>query len=156
MSYEGTEEEKLKFARALAQHGEPFRAARSVFTGYLQGGLCGHIADVWPVDPIVTAELARLNAAKGEFSDLPDRSETAKLIMELARDPHTERELRLRAIKLYCDVRGFVEKAPTAVVNNNNTQQVAHVMLMPARHVDWEERLAQQQHRLIEDARSNK
>lgn len=142
------EHKKRDFAYSWLMYGQDAQvAARDVAGSDINAFL--KIAAKWPTDPEVQRHRKELLALHGEEHFLPSKAEIAKKLLddlETIRDP----ELRLKFIKLYAELLGYLQK-DTININNNITQN--KVMLVPASQSDeeWQNRLVQQQERLLID-----
>lgn len=118
---ESDKPQKLAFAAQWLRMPEnPFKAALQI-TGQLNAGMALKIAAEWINDPIVLAERDRLLAEKGESHFLPDKFETArKALTVFETAPFTDD--RLKALKLYVDIMGFIPKDESG--NNNGKMPV--------------------------------
>lgn len=149
------DERKREFARLIYvrpdTNVERLNAARQIYPLQSQVGFALQIANEWRFDPVVVAELDRLGA--GTEQQLPDEDKIARDIYNLANDPDKSTDDRLKAYKLYAEVRGFIQK-PGTTINNNNIADNRRVMVMPMQvGLDQFEAIAEaQQTKLIVDA----
>jgi hypothetical protein len=144
-------EKKKRFAvEHLKTPQEAFRIASSLF-----GDDVGRALDVatrWPSDPDVLRFKEEAVQEVGDLHFLPTKADAARLAWDLANTNNLLVEDRLKALRLYSDIRGFIEKQGTTI--NNNVLNSNKVMLVTDHGdtSDWEAKLAQQQQTLIENA----
>lgn len=142
------------FALALLrQPDNPFQAAVKIFGTDTARAL--DISHRWPNDQYVLSKQAELLAEFGEEAFLPNKHDLARKLYELA-DTLTDGKEKIAALRLYADVRGYIEKQ-TAIANvTNNTVVQNRVMVMKDHGTDdeWEAKAAKQQGLLIEHART--
>jgi hypothetical protein len=137
------DERKLKsdFALALIKTpGDPHQAAFSVIDDPSDAMAA---AKRWPSDPFVLSEIERFKA-DGHGIDNPDKEQQAYEIYKLATQDGVSVEDKLRAHRLYAEIKGHIER-PT--INNgiiNNTNKVMQVAIMldgagnPVSENEWE------------------
>lgn len=126
-SYADDEALKKQFGIEWAKCEKPFAAACNVFLEDTSAALW--IAANWLHDPIVNASKdAYLKTLKAETS-LLDKDAFAVMLMELAAEVHPERRTyllsgkeRIDALKLYAEVRGFLNKNETNINNFTNNE----------------------------------
>ena len=126
-SYADDEALKKQFGVEWAKCEKPFAAACNVFLEDTSAALW--IAANWLTDPIVNASKdAYLATLKAETS-LLDKDAFAVMLMELAGEVHPERRTyilsgkeRIDALKLYAEVRGFLNKNETNINNFTNNE----------------------------------
>jgi hypothetical protein len=136
-------------------HSDAWDAANLVFPGDESWGRFRLYArEHWPDDPVVVAEMARLDALPPPEPELPSLAYTLKSILDIANNAEIDIEARLKAWKLYCEGMQYIGKTTVQVNNNSTTRVVNNVMVVPALAPDWEQRMAAQQKKLIADARS--
>lgn len=150
------EEKALKeqFAAALLRNpNNAFRAAQDVFPG--DGNLTKALVVMrdWPGDSFVIECCSNLVKTYGARKFLPTREDFARLILGEV-EGCKDGELKLKMLRLFGDVMGYIEKPATTVNNNNNCQFGNRVMIVKdhGTNDDWEKRLAQQQAALTTDA----
>lgn len=141
---------KERFAELSLRESDAFKVALVLFPN--DTGRALRIANEWPNDPQVQTLRASFVDAEedGETAFLPTKADAARLAWNIARDADKMTEDRLKALKLYSEIRGFIEKPQVTV--NNNTQNVAMRVLVVKDHGsndDWERTLRQQQKRLV-------
>src|SRR5690606_38718084 len=87
---------------------------------------------------------------------LPTKAELAREVWRIGTNPRTSVDERLKALRLYADVRGYIEKyqAGTVINNTNNVLSQNRVMLVKDFGTDeeWELAVEEQQRKLIESA----
>ncbi|HEX2242719.1 MAG TPA: hypothetical protein VHK27_05615 [Gammaproteobacteria bacterium] len=150
-----TEEEilakKERFAELLLRENEPFKVALVLYPD--DTGRALRIAHEWPTDPQVKAFQQSAIDAEGEITFLPTKADAARLAWNMARDEGKFTEDRLKALKLYAEIRGFIEKPAVNVSQTNNTLVQNNVMVVRDHGSDeeWSEKLRNQQKRLKAD-----
>lgn len=146
---------KQRFAAALLkQPGEPFKAALSIG---LDTGKALRASSEWVNDEIVLKEQERLleENENGALDFLPTKADAARLAWDMANNDAAFIEDKLKALKLYADIRGFIEK-PAAV---NVDQRVTNNRVMLVKEFesdeDWEAKALEQQRKLVSEASGN-
>lgn len=126
---EKTQEHKDKeaFALELLKQTEPFKAAIAVF-GQGEVGKCLKLSMEWPADPYVMAHKKYLLDTQGAESFLPTKADIAKKILTI-HDEARSSEDKIKALKLYADVLGFIVKPETD--GKNKTGGVIAVAMTP-------------------------
>lgn len=104
-------DEKRAFARAWLRQSDPFKAAVAIF-GPLQASKCLKVADEWPRDLQVLKIKEELLEEGGEEAFLPSKSELARRVIDTA-DGFIHVENKLKALRLYAEVMGFITKPET-------------------------------------------
>ena len=106
------EEQKTIFAIELFPvPGEHLRAATSVlgqFVHPIQGRM--QLADLWRTDPFVLDTCKDLLERYGEEHFLSTKSDVARIIFKRATRPNIDAENFGKLMKLYAEVRGFIER----------------------------------------------
>jgi len=138
---------KLRFAEGFLRTKN---AANTAMDLIADTGQALRAARMLPHDPVVLAEMDRLKEEVGEEGFLPNRAQIAREIYDRAKlcgDP----EGYERLMKLYANVRGFIEK-PGATINVDNS--VKNVMYVKDHGTDeeWAAKAAIQQRNLTLDA----
>lgn len=137
-------EDKRKFAEYLLYHPkETWAAANSIFPGDV--GRCAYISQHWPGDAKVIEFQKELVAEHGEDMFLPTKGDVARSIWDRAHTcPDDENYSKL--MRLYSEVRGFIEK-PQIVNNTNQNNLIQRVMVISDNGDDdeWRNRLLNQQ-----------
>jgi hypothetical protein len=149
-------ERKRKFAALARQRPANrsgyFEAACLVFPDAVDDALALRATDEWPRDRIVIEEMARL--AKAESAEeLPTAEQQARDVYRLASDETKGIDDRLKAHKLYAEMRGHIKRPGDAGANVYIDNR--RVMLMPpaANSVDdWESLATGHQAKLVNDA----
>jgi len=101
-------EEKLAFAKILLRMPkEPLKAALAIFA---DPGLALKRSIEWAKDPVVIAEQGRLLQQIGPVESLPDKSDFARAVWELSQNGVTDDDIKIKALRLYGEIRGFIEK----------------------------------------------
>lgn len=142
---------KERFAELSLREPDAFKVALVIYPD--DTGRALRVANEWPNDPQVKTIRESLIEAEedGETAFLPTKADACRLAWNIARDADKYTEDRLKALRLYGEMRGFIEK-PTAVTVNNNTQNVSMRVLVVkdyGSNDDWEKALRQQQKKLI-------
>lgn len=139
-------EHKRRFAELLLKSpGDPFPCANALFPGNVQRAM--HAAMNWPADPEVIAFMDDMEGEKGEMGFLPTKGDLGRLVWDMAKDTKLEVEDRIKAAKLYAEIRGFVEKPSTGPVVNISQNRVM-VIESHGSDDEWSAALAQQQRTL--------
>lgn len=147
-------EEKKRFAiELLKSPNEPYKAATAVFGADTGKALVA--SSRWPRDPDVVQFMDEALSDLGDMHFLPSKADLARVAWELANSPLTHVEDRLKAMRLYADVRGFIEKQGITVNNNVLTNNKVMVIKDHGDTAQWEQRLLEQQTKLIDDAAAN-
>ena len=138
---------KRRFAREYLKTRNASSAALAVID---DPGTALMAARSLPTDELVIAETAKLVDEKGEESFQRSKVEIAREIYDRAQRAIDDASYE-RLMKLYCDVRGMIEK-PGANVNVGVT--VAPVMIVKDHGTDdeWAAKAAEQQRTLVLNA----
>lgn len=140
---------KPKFAAMLLEHPDnAFIAAQAVFPDDMARAL--YIASHWLTDPDVLTEKARLRDKGADLKTLPTKADLARRAWEL-----TDKGLfedRIKAMKLYADIMGHIEKPQAPVTNVNVTQNRVMVVKDKGTDAQWEEGVAKQQTQLLNES----
>ncbi|AMW36121.1 putative small terminase [Xanthomonas phage XAJ2] len=155
MSEEDTIKQKHAYAAMLLQEPDPFKAALRTFDG--DTGFAIRIYLHWPEDPIVIAEQKRIKADNPnmDLDKLADKAATAKLAWEIAEQKLYEPKDRLAALKLYAEIRNYIEKPKAGDVNVQVQQNRVMVVKDHGSDDDWKEKARLQQARLKSEAAPN-
>lgn len=155
-----TEDElKTEFARALLQTpNDAFKAARCVFGE--DTGMALRVASTWVIDPFVIAERARLadELPAREALGLPTKEAYARKLYDWIEDSENKLyipfEDKLKLVRLFGEVMGYIERPAQTTINNNNSVNHNRVMIVKdaGNNEDWERKLREHQQKLIEDA----
>lgn len=138
--------EKTRFAELLLKTPDnPFKAAM---------GICGEdtgrallVSSEWPDDPFVISEQKRLLDELGADHFLPTREELGRMVYQSAQDAKFE-ENKVKFLKLYADIRGFIAKPETNVTVQNTNNRVM-VVRENGSDDEWEQKLLKQQRGLV-------
>ena len=145
------QEQKRQFAiELLKQPTEPFKAAIIVF-----GDNTGRALEVsarWPHDPEVQTFMQQAVEDMGDMHFLPSKAELARHAFEIGRDPKVHVEDRLKAMRLYADIRGFIDKQGTVINNNVLTSNKVMLVADHGSNEAWEQAALQQQQKLLDEA----
>lgn len=148
---ENESEQKAQFALELLKDpSDPFKAALRVFGE--NTGMALLASNRWPDDPEVLAITQKAVEELGDMHFLPSKADLARLAWNLANNERVDTDNRLKAMRLYGDIRGFIEKQGTVINNNVLTNNKVMVVKDHGTVEDWERGLLQQQNRLISDA----
>ncbi len=142
-----TDANKALFAEELLRNPtNAYKAAKVVFPR--DTAIALFVSNNWVVDEYVLAKQKEFIKEGGEAKYLPTKSQVARQIHNVSAEVN-DADLELKALRLYCDVRGYIEK-PGTVVNN----QITSVMLVKDHGTDedWEKRMLEQQKTLIESS----
>lgn len=156
MDAEATKAAKLRYAKELLKEpNDPFKAALAIFGSDTGSAL--RASAQWVNDEEVLAEKERLLEEKenGELDFLPSKADAARLAWKLANDSWDTEE-KLKALRLYADIRAFIEKPSAVKVEQNNVVN-NRVMVVKDHGTDdqWAEGLRKQQQKLKEEAQGN-
>jgi len=144
-------EKRKRFAvELLKDPSDPFKAAIAVFGDNTGAAL--EASYRWPNDPIVKGYMQKAIDELGDLHFLPSKAEIARVAHSLAVDERVAVEDRLKAIRLYADIRGFIDKQGATINNNILTTNKVMIVKDHGADTDWEQQLAAQQARLIDDA----
>lgn len=142
---------KKRFAvELLKQPTEPFKAAVAIFGDDTGKALL--VSHRWPQDPVVIAHMQTAIDELGDMHFLPTKAELARAAFQIGLDPKVHVDDRLKAMRLYADIRGFIDKQGANVVVNNLTQNKVMLVRDHGSNEAWEQAAAEQQRQLIEDA----
>lgn len=134
---------KPQYAAFLAQNPVPFEAALMLIPD--NHGMAAWVAVNWANDPEVLAERDRVRKEIGE-SLLPGKTELCEHVWGMVTKGMFED--RLKAAKLYAELRGYIEKAAPAVVNNTFSPKVIQVT-NHGTNDQWEDAAEKQQRELL-------
>lgn len=107
----------------------------------------------WPEDPEVQQYIQDIRDELGDEHFLASKAETARKVWELATTSEgMSPDDRLRAYRLYADIRGYIDKGPAGM--NLNILTTDKVMVVKDHGADdvWEHKLLEQQTKLIDAA----
>lgn len=137
---------KAQFAELLLRNPQAFEVALVLYPNDTSKAL--RVATEWPNDPQV--KTLQQSLLDGEEDFLPTKRDAAMLAFAIAKDESKFAEDRLKALRLYAEIRGFIEK-PQIAVNNNNVTQVNKVLILKdhGTNEQWESTLRSQQKKLI-------
>ena len=145
---------KRRFAAELLKDPrEPFKIALAIG---LDTGAALRASAEWPRDPVVLAEQEKLLSEKenGELDFLPTKADAARLAWEMA-NSGVFFEDRLKALKLYSDIRGYIAKPEAVKIDNSVTHNRVMVVKEHANDEDWERKMREQQANLTKEASGN-
>lgn len=150
-------ERKRKYAfQLLLEPNEPYKAGLKAYpedTPY-SNGMAFKIASEWQCDEECLSLRRDLVAEYGEAFFLPTKGDIAREVYNTAIKTAKTAADKLKALELYANLMGFIEKPAQAVINNTNTQTTNKVMVVPksSSDDDWESRLIEQQQKLVANA----
>lgn len=152
----GDNDAKLKFAALLRTRPNnipgQFEAARLLYPDPADQNIVMIISERWPSDPVVIAEMERLNALETKEA-LPTREQQARDIYNLTRDTTVKVDERLKAHKLYAEIMGFVTKPTEGNTQNNYVDnRVVYFPMIPQTEEEiaqWDSETKAQQARLV-------
>lgn len=144
-------EQKRRFAvELLKDPNDPFRAALVVFGE--NTGLALQASSRWPSDPDVLRFTEGAIEDMGDMHFLPSKADLARLAWNVANNERLPTDDRLKAMRLYGDIRGFIERQGTIINNNVLTNNKVMLVKDHGTTEAWEQRLIEQQAKLISDA----
>lgn len=142
---------KKRFAvELLKQPNEPYKAAVAAFGG--DTGKAWAVYSHWKTDPEVLAYMEEATTEMGEMHFLPTKADLCRVAWDIANNQQVHVDDRLKAMRLYADIRGYIEKQGTVINNNVLTNNKVMVIKDHGSAADWEQRLAMQQQQLIDNA----
>lgn len=135
-AYADDENLKKQFGVEWAKCGKPFEAACKVFLTDTSAALW--IASNWLTDPhVIAAKDVYLKAVDDEMA-LLDKDSFAAMLMKTALETNLEgtrylieAKERVNILKLYAEVRGFLNKNETNINNFNNNEGLKVVFVKP-------------------------
>lgn len=133
-----------EFAAQLLRHNDD--AGKAAFAMTPDVGLALQWAKLWPKDAFVLAEKERLLGTSLATDFLPTKEQQAKAVYILAEAPLTPVEDRLKAHRLYAELRGFIEKPNAGSVNI--LSQGVMIVKEAGSDSEWAERARLQQRAL--------
>jgi hypothetical protein len=147
-----TEEgQKRLFAyELLCNPDDAFKAALAVFGD--DTGKALQLSTQWKNDQEVARYVQEYKEELGDEHFLPSKADSAMIAYKIANDAKVPAEDRLKALRLYADIRGFIEKQGTTVNNNILTSNKVMVVKDHGTDDEWEDKIAAQQAKLIETA----
>jgi tRNA-dihydrouridine synthase len=107
---------------------DPFRAALAVFATNTNKAL--RVANEWPTDSFVMAEIKRLKEEEGELSFLPSKADLARSLWERAHSASTENDDFTKMARLYAEIMDFVPKV-SKIEANVKTASTIQVVASP-------------------------
>lgn len=114
---------KAAFAiELLKTPADPFRAALAVFATNTNKAL--RVANEWPADPFVIAEVRRLKDEEGELSFLPSKADLARSLWDRAHSDRTCNDDFTKMARLYAEIMDFVPKVSKLEANVKNSSVV--------------------------------
>ena len=143
-----TRDRKNIFAKALLLKGDSFEAALAAFDGDTKLAMAHHAS--WEFDPEVVSERERLENEGDPMEYLPSKVEYARKVWNLVDECRTE-DGKMKMLRLYGEVRGFLEKpgGSSAGGTTNITQNKVMIVNNSGDDSEWKARLKKQQEKLI-------
>lgn len=144
---------KLAYAlQLLYMPHDPFKAATRVL-GFNDPGVNHYVAQYWPHDLDVRREMVRLIEEHGEAHFMPSLEAVAGEVYAYAQSAD-EGDLKLKAYRLYAEIRGFIQKPGTVITHNQNYTDLSKVLVIKDHGTEdeWEQKLIEQQARLVANA----
>jgi hypothetical protein len=143
---------KREFAKHLIRRpNEPFKAAAYIYPDQANIGNRLIVAHDWPNDPIVIMEMDRL-LMDDTVSIMPTKNQIAFEVYSVGMKSSDD-EVKIKALKLYCDINGHTSTNNTINIQNNNktvgTQNSVMLIKDHGTNENWEDRLLEQQHKLL-------
>ncbi len=112
--FEFAPDDKRKFAAALLKNPQPLEAAISVFGGGASTlGKALFAATNWPNDFEVIKLKQELLDDEQNTELLPSKAKAARRVWEWTETGQSVSKERLEAMRLYCEMRNFIEKPGT-------------------------------------------
>lgn len=146
---ETTEQEMIQLAELMLVEKDAFKAALSLFGGNSMKALFA--AQNLPSDPAFIKIMQKVKTEKGKEC-LPTKNDLSYDIWQKMQSRGLFPDDYVKLAKLYAEINGFIEKAPTVALNNNLT--VNKVMIVPKypNAETWEEKAINQQKNLTDNA----
>lgn len=145
-------EKKKEFAKWLIKYpDDAFKAAAFIYPDPKELGNRLIVAHDWPRDPDVIIEISRLINSGETATLLPTKEEVAYDAYLISKTAF-EADDKIKAIKLYAELMGFVKTPGVNIQNNIKTiGSQSNVMVVPDYGSDdeWEQKLLSQQSALI-------
>jgi hypothetical protein len=148
-----SDDEKQRLAAAFLRYpSEPLKAAISVF-GAAEIGKASWAAFALVQDTEILALQAKLIVSADGLKHLLPTKEAVALRLWNWSDQAFELDDKIKATKLLCEILDYIPKPGT---NINFNKVVNKVMLVPtaASDEEWEKNIAEQQAKLVADAKS--
>lgn len=144
------------FARAYVDEGKnALKACMQIWPGDINKAL--KMSAVLPFDEKVKTAVKEVE--EHAMESLPSKSQYAVKLWEMIENA-TSDDARHKFLKLYADVRGFIEKPPEAASSNSQSVTVVlpRCIEVPTHGDDenWEQELAKQQTELMKRAKGRK
>lgn len=127
---------KQEFAANLLRYRDD--PAKAAFATTPDAGLALQIARDWPQDGFVQAQMDKLLSSTDATTFLPTKESQARDIYAIAVDVHNPIEDRLKAHRLYAEVRGFIEKPSQGGGNVNILTQGVMIVSDKGTDQEWE------------------
>lgn len=153
----GTREQRIEYARLTFKNGQHYegslKAARRVLN--CEEGVAMEAVRQWQHHPDVTGEYDLLSEDKEVVNDgLPSKEVLARDVYNMGLDTHMDADARLKAFRLFAEIRGHIAKPGTNVNIDNRS-----IILLPRRAArvddpDREQKVIEAQARLVKDASS--
>lgn len=145
---EYTDDAKAAFAAFLFKNpNDPFGAAKHVLGNSVGVTDVATMAHIFKTDPFVLSEMKRIAEAEQNEDTLPSKADLAREIWDWVTNSANEIEDKIKAAKLYAEIRGYIDK-PAAP--NTNPDIVPSVMVVRehGNSDEWEKKMREQQDKL--------
>lgn len=153
---------KRRFAQLLHERPDnPFErmnAAKLLFPRQDQVALALNVAQDWPSDPVVIAELDRLKASGSEHN-LPSKFDIARRYINIADDKQQSLDARLKALNAYAELMGMKPQQGIGLGGIGINIDNRRVFVLPQQAgslEDWEKGAQAQQAKLVEGSARRK
>jgi hypothetical protein len=140
-----TKEQKTEFARFWLALGNPFQAALQVCGDPSNTGLALQLQQDLVNDEFVKSEKVRLLNGKDAVDLLPSKEKQAKDIYDLATNQNIAVEDRLKAHRLYAELRSFIEKPAQGGNTTNILNKGVMIVKDHGTEDEWESKVMRQQ-----------
>jgi hypothetical protein len=114
------------------------------------------VARLWPTNQYVLQFEKELLDEYGEEHFLPTKADVAKQLYAIGIDAEIAVEDRVKALREYANIRGFIEKPASVNVNTGSVNNRVMVVKDHGSNDDWEAKAAKQQTKLIASAKRNR
>jgi hypothetical protein len=144
---------KRDFAANLLRYRDD--PAKAAFATTPDVGLALQIARDWPKDGFVQTQMDKLLSSIDATNFLPTKESQARDIYAIAVDAKNPIEDRLKAHRLYAEVRGFIEKPSQSGGGINILTQGVMIVKDQGTDQEWAAKAKEQQRTLIGHATVN-
>jgi len=143
-----TVDDKAAFAAFLfANPLDRFGAAKFAMGADASTTDMAAMAATLPKDEYVLSEVERLRQESANEETLPNKADLARLVWTMAEDTAASMDDRLKAAKLYAEVRSFIDK-PSPAVHDANVIPSVMIVREHGSDKEWEQKMKEQQERL--------